>query len=97
MLDLKRLEIARALATRPQILMLDEVAAGLVGRELEDAIDLIRRVHETGISLLLVEHIERVVRELVSNVVVLNWGAQIARGSPADVARDPGSPSRLPR
>ena len=88
-LDLKRLEVARALATRPQILMLDEVAAGLVGRELEDAIDLIRRVHDTGISLLLVEHIERVVRELVSNVVVLNWGAQIAEGSPADVARDP--------
>ncbi|WP_329351972.1 ATP-binding cassette domain-containing protein [Streptomyces sp. NBC_01261] len=85
-LDLKRLEVARALATRPQVLMLDEVAAGLVGRELDEAIDLIRQIHDRGITVLLVEHIERVVRELVDRVLVLNWGRSIAEGTPAEIA-----------
>jgi len=88
-LDLKRLEVARSLATRPQLLMLDEVAAGLVGRELDEAIAMIKRIHATGVSLLLVEHIERVVREIVERVVVLNWGKPIAAGSPAEVSADP--------
>lgn len=87
-LDLKRLEVARALATKPQVLMLDEVAAGLSGRDLAEAIDLIRRIHRTGISLLLVEHIERVVREVAGRVLVLNWGRPIAAGTPAEVASD---------
>ncbi|WP_198655036.1 ATP-binding cassette domain-containing protein [Streptomyces geranii] len=87
-LDLKRLEVARALATRPQVLMLDEVAAGLVGRELDEAIDLIRRVHGLGTTVILVEHIERVVRELVDRVLVLNWGRPIAEGTPAEIALD---------
>ena len=84
-LDLKRLEVARALATAPHVLMLDEVAAGLVGRELDEAIDLIRRVHATGVTLLLVEHIERVVREIVSRVLVLDWGRPLAEGTPAEI------------
>ncbi|WP_193241327.1 ATP-binding cassette domain-containing protein [Streptomyces phaeolivaceus] len=87
-LDLKRLEVARALATRPQVLMLDEVAAGLVGRELDEAIDLIRRVHGLGTTVILVEHIERVVREIVDRVLVLNWGRPIAEGTPAQIALD---------
>jgi len=87
-LDLKRLEVARALATKPQVLMLDEVAAGLVGRELDEAISMIRRVHETGVSLLLVEHIERVVRELVDRVLVLNWGKPIATGTPQAISEN---------
>ncbi len=87
-LDLKRLEVARALATRPRVLMLDEVAAGLVGRELGEAIDLIRQVHRSGVTVLLVEHIERVVRELVERVLVLNWGKPIAEGTPAQIAED---------
>jgi branched-chain amino acid transport system ATP-binding protein len=85
-LDLKRLEVARALATAPHVLMLDEVAAGLVGRELDEAIDLIRRVHATGVTLLLVEHIERVVREIVGRVLVLDWGRPIAEGTPAEIS-----------
>jgi ABC-type branched-subunit amino acid transport system ATPase component len=87
-LDLKRLEVARALATSPTLLMLDEVAAGLTGRELEQAIDLMRRVHRTGVTLILVEHIERVVREIVGRVLVLDWGRAIAEGTPAEVAAD---------
>lgn len=88
-LDLKRLEVARSLATEPTVLMLDEVAAGLVGRELEAAIDLIHRVHDTGVTLLLVEHVERVVREVVGRVLVLDWGRAIAEGTPTQVAADP--------
>ncbi|WP_063763643.1 ATP-binding cassette domain-containing protein [Actinoplanes subtropicus] len=87
-LDLKRLEVARALATDPTVLMLDEVAAGLAGRELDEAIALIRRIHATGRSLLLVEHIERVVREIVGRVLVLDWGKPIAEGTPDEIARD---------
>jgi branched-chain amino acid transport system ATP-binding protein len=85
-LDLKRLEVARTLATRPRLLMLDEVAAGLVGRELDEAIHLIRAVQARGISVVLVEHIERVVRELVNRVLVLNWGRPIAEGRPSEIA-----------
>ena len=88
-LDLKRLEVARAVATGAGVLMLDEVAAGLVGRELDEAIALIRRIHATGRTLLLVEHIERVVREIVGRVLVLNWGKPIAEGTPDEIARDP--------
>jgi branched-chain amino acid transport system ATP-binding protein len=88
-LDAKRLEVARALATGPEVLMLDEVAAGLVGRELDEVIDLIRRVHAQGRTILLVEHVERVVHEVVSRVLVLDWGKPVASGAPEDVARDP--------
>jgi branched-chain amino acid transport system ATP-binding protein len=88
-LDLKRLEVARALATRPQVLMLDEVAAGLVGRDLDRAIELIRGVHARGITVVLVEHIERVVRELVDRVLVLDWGRPIAEGTPEEIAASP--------
>ncbi len=88
-LDLKRLEVARALATDPSVLMLDEVAAGLAGRQLDEAIALIRRVHATGRTVLLVEHIERVVREVVDRVLVLNWGEKLAEGTPDEIARDP--------
>jgi branched-chain amino acid transport system ATP-binding protein len=88
-LDLKRLEVARALATNPGVLMLDEVAAGLVGRQLDEAIALIRRIHATGRTVLLVEHIERVVREVVDRVLVLDWGEPIAEGTPDEIARDP--------
>jgi branched-chain amino acid transport system ATP-binding protein len=85
-LDLKRLEVARALATQPSVLLLDEVAAGLVGRQLDEAIELIKSIHQLGITIVLVEHIERVVRELVDRVLVLNWGQLIAEGPPAEIA-----------
>jgi branched-chain amino acid transport system ATP-binding protein len=89
LLDLKRLELARALATDPQVIMLDEVAAGLVGRELEEVIELVRRIHSTGRTVLLVEHVEGVVRSLVERVVVLEWGRTIAEGTPAEIGADP--------
>ncbi len=85
LLDLKRLEVARALATDPAVLLLDEVAAGLSGQDLDQAIDLVARIHARGTTIVLVEHIERVIREVVDRVVVLNWGRLIADGTPAEI------------
>jgi len=89
LLDLKRLELARALSTNPSLILLDEVAAGLNGRELTDVIELISAVHAEGRTLLIVEHVEGVVASLVDRVVVLDWGKVIAEGTPAEVSSDP--------
>jgi ABC-type branched-subunit amino acid transport system ATPase component len=86
LLDLKRLEVARALATRPAVLLLDEVAAGLNGRDLDAAIELVRSLRVDGTAIIVVEHVERVVSELVDRIVVLNWGSLIAEGTPAEIA-----------
>jgi ABC-type branched-subunit amino acid transport system ATPase component len=88
-IDLKRLELARALTTEPAVLLLDEVAAGLVGRELTTTIDLVGRIHETGVTMVLVEHVEQVVSSLVPRVIVLDWGRQIAEGTPEEIGADP--------
>lgn len=89
LLDLKRLELARALSTDPALILLDEVAAGLNGRDLEDVIELIRTIHGTGRSMILVEHVEGVVASLVERVLVIDWGQAIAEGTPTQVAADP--------
>ncbi|MEC3993761.1 ATP-binding cassette domain-containing protein [Actinacidiphila sp. DG2A-62] len=89
LLDLKRLELARALSVDPALILLDEVAAGLNGRELEDVIALIRAIHGQGRSLMLVEHVEGVVASLVDRVLVIDWGKLIADGTPAQIAADP--------
>ena len=86
LLDLKRLEFARALATDPAVILLDEVAAGLVGEELADVIDLIRRINRTGRSVIVVEHVQQVISEVVDRVLVLASGKLIAEGTPAEVA-----------
>jgi ABC-type branched-subunit amino acid transport system ATPase component len=88
LLGLKRLELAKALSLQPQLLLLDEVAAGLVGDELDTIVELIRDIHADGMTILLVEHVEVVVRRLVSRVIVLDWGRKIADGTPAAVAAD---------
>jgi ABC-type branched-subunit amino acid transport system ATPase component/ABC-type branched-subunit amino acid transport system permease subunit len=85
LLDLKRLEFARALATDPAVLLLDEVAAGLVGDELSEVIALIKRVNDTGRSVIVVEHVQQVISEVVDRVVVLSSGKLIAEGTPAEI------------
>jgi len=89
LLDLKRLELAKALSLKPQVLLLDEVAAGLVGDELDMIVALIAGIQARGMTILLVEHVEAVVRELVKRVIVLDWGQKIAEGTPAEIAADP--------
>jgi branched-chain amino acid transport system ATP-binding protein len=86
--DRKRLEVARGLATAPELLLLDEVMSGLNPTEIEETIGLIRRIHARGVSLLIIEHVMRAVMALSDRIVVLHHGEKIADGAPADVARD---------
>ena len=85
----KRLELARALATEPRLLLLDEVMAGLTATETEAMLTLLRRIHEAGVSLLLIEHNMRAVMSLSQRIVVLSFGEKIAEGAPAAIASDP--------
>ncbi|MGQ0569321.1 MAG: ABC transporter ATP-binding protein [Armatimonadota bacterium] len=87
--DLKRLEIARALATHPRLLLLDEVMAGLTPTEARTAVAMIRRVRDNGVTVLLIDHVMSSVRDLAERVAVLNFGKKIAEGLFGDVARDP--------
>jgi branched-chain amino acid transport system ATP-binding protein len=89
LLDLKRLEVARALAVQPRLLLLDEVAAGLVGHEIDEITALIDGVHRRGVTVILVEHVQALVQALAQRVVVLDFGRKIAEGTPAEVAQDP--------
>jgi branched-chain amino acid transport system ATP-binding protein len=85
----KRLELAKGLATRPRLLMLDEVNAGLNATEIDDALNLIKAIAARGITILLIEHLMKVVMRASSRIIVLHQGALIADGPPADVIRDP--------
>ncbi len=86
--QLKFLELARALATEPQLLLLDEVLAGLNPSEIEHSIAMIRRIHDQGITLVIVEHVLRAVMSLSERIVVLDQGAVIAAGDPQAVMAD---------
>jgi len=85
----KRLELARALATRPRLLLLDEVVAGSNPKEAADLVEIVRRVREGGVTLLMVEHVMRAVMSVSDRVIVLNYGEKIAEGPPEVVASDP--------
>jgi branched-chain amino acid transport system ATP-binding protein len=85
----KRLELARALATEPRALLLDEVMSGLTPREVASAVALVRSLRERGLTIVLVEHVLEVVMPLADRVVVLDHGRKIAEGEPAAVSRDP--------
>jgi branched-chain amino acid transport system ATP-binding protein len=85
----KRLELARALATEPTLLLLDEVMAGLNPTEIEAILGLIQRVHASGISILLIEHNMRAVMSLSHRIVVLSFGEKIVEGPPAAIANHP--------
>jgi branched-chain amino acid transport system ATP-binding protein len=86
----KRLEIARALATKPRLLLLDETAAGLNPTELTEAVDIIRKIRDQlGITLLIVEHIMKVIMNISDRIHVIAYGSTIASGTPADVAANP--------
>jgi branched-chain amino acid transport system ATP-binding protein len=81
----KRLEIARALASEPKVLLLDEAMAGLTPAEIRRAIDLVRQIHALGTTLVIVEHIMEVIVSLADRVVVFHQGREIARGTPREV------------
>jgi branched-chain amino acid transport system ATP-binding protein len=85
----KRLEIARAMATRPRLLLLDEPSAGLNPRELDDQIEIIRRINGEGVTILIIEHVMKVIMSISHRLIVLHYGRKIAEGEPAAVYRDP--------
>ncbi|OLB11557.1 MAG: ABC transporter ATP-binding protein [Candidatus Rokubacteria bacterium 13_2_20CM_69_10] len=84
----KRLEVARALATRPRVLLLDEVMAGLNPTELGGMVDLIRRLHAEGLTVIVIEHIMAAMMRLAQRIVVLHHGEKIAEGTPAQIVAD---------
>jgi branched-chain amino acid transport system ATP-binding protein len=85
----KRLEIARVLASGPRLMLLDEALAGLTPTELQQAITLVRAIHHSGVTLVIVEHIMEVIMTLAQRVLVFNQGHVIASGKPADVINEP--------
>jgi branched-chain amino acid transport system ATP-binding protein len=87
--DRKRLEVARALATRPRLLLLDEVMAGLNAVEVDEALQMVRAVHASGVTIVLIEHVMRVVVGVCDRAVVLHFGQTLAEGRPHDVLREP--------
>jgi branched-chain amino acid transport system permease protein len=85
----KFLELSRALATHPRLLLLDEVMAGLNPAEIDESVEMIRKVHASGVTIVIVEHLMRVVTKLSTRMVVLHQGSVIAEGEPEMVMRDP--------
>jgi branched-chain amino acid transport system ATP-binding protein len=86
--DRKRLEIAKALATQPKLLLLDEAMAGLNPAEVEDALLLIRKIRERGVTIFLIEHVMQVIMNLSDRVAIIHYGEKISEGRPQEVARD---------
>ena len=85
----RRLEVARALATEPKLLLLDEVLTGLTPIEAQTGVELVRRVRATGVTVLMVEHVMEIVMPLVDRAIVLDLGKVLVEGKPNDVVRDP--------
>ena len=85
----KRLEVARALATRPEVLLLDEVAAGLNPTESARMVELIRRIRDSGVTIVMVEHVMKAIMALSDRIMVMDLGRKIALGTPAEIAQDP--------
>ena len=86
----KRLELARALAARPHLLLLDEVLAGLNQVEITEMLQVLRQIHKQGVTILIIEHVMHALMNISQRVIVLNYGRQIAEGTPEEVADDPG-------
>ncbi len=87
--QLKRLDLARALACDPELMLLDELAAGLTPGELDDMMEIIRTIRDRGITIIVVEHIMRVIQGICDQVMVIEYGSEIARGTPKEVLNNP--------
>jgi len=88
-IDQRRLEMARALATQPRLLLLDEVMAGLNPAEIDQAVALIGKLRERGLTIIIVEHVMRAIMAVARRIVVLDHGQKIAEGSPKEIVENP--------
>jgi branched-chain amino acid transport system ATP-binding protein len=84
----KRLEVARALATRPELLMLDEMMAGLNSTEVDQAMDLIKKIQARGITIIIIEHVMKAIMNVCNRIIVLHHGEKIAEGTPHEIANN---------
>ncbi|MGD8475254.1 MAG: ABC transporter ATP-binding protein [Anaerolineae bacterium] len=85
----KRLELARALAARPHLLLLDEVLAGLNPTEIAEMVEVVRQIRDQGVTILIIEHVMHALMNVSDRVIVLDYGEQISEGTPEEVANDP--------
>jgi branched-chain amino acid transport system ATP-binding protein len=84
-ISLKRLELARGLATHPTLLMIDELAAGLTEKEIPPVLNLLKKINEQGITIILIEHVMKVMMRAVGRIIVMDEGAKIAEGKPDEI------------
>ena len=89
LIERKRLKLSRSLATEPTLLLLDEVMAGLNPKEHETMIDLVRKIHDSGVTLFIIEHTMRIIMALSHRIVVIHHGEKIAEGDPTTIQNDP--------
>jgi branched-chain amino acid transport system ATP-binding protein len=82
----KRLEVARALATDPEVLLLDETMAGLTHTEIDQSMELVKKMHEKGITILMIEHVMKAIMSVCNRIIVLNYGKKLAEGTPQEIA-----------
>ena len=85
----KRLELARALASKPKLLLLDEVLAGLNPAEVSEMLKIIEKIRKSGVTILMIEHLMHAIMNVSDRIVVLDYGVKIAEGKPEEVANDP--------
>ena len=88
-IDMRKLELARAMATQPELLISDEAMAGLSSTEVDDILDILFRLNEAGITIIMIEHIMRAVMRFSTRIVVLDAGQKIAEGTPEEIVNDP--------
>src|SRR5437773_9166292 len=89
LLDRKRLELARALATRPKLLLLDEIAGGLTEHEAQELVELVNGIRASGVSIIWIEHVVHALMAVATRLLVINFGAKLAEGDPMDVMASP--------
>lgn len=82
---LKRLEVARTLAIQPKLMLLDEVAAGLTEKEIPQLLGILQKIHDTGVTIILIEHVMKVMMEAVDRIIVMDEGVKIAEGTPKEI------------